>query len=100
MAIAMELRVPMRASKLFASVALAASVWSVAQDASPPLGQSSPQSSSQTSSQTKARRPAHHIQIPVEDSQPEELTRAEDAIEKRDYVTAEPLLRKLVDREP
>jgi len=90
----------MRASKLFASVALAASVWSVAQDASPPLGQSSPQSSSQTSSQTKARRPAHHIQIPVEDSQPEELTRAEDAIEKRDYATAEPLLRKLVDREP
>jgi len=90
----------MRASKLFASVALAASVWSVAQDASPPLGQSSPQSSSQTSSQPKARRPAHHIQIPVEDSQPEELTRAEDAIEKRDYVTAEPLLRKLVDREP
>ena len=54
----------------------------------------------QSSSQTKARRSAHHIQIPVEDSQPEELTRAEDAIEKRDYVTAEPLLRKLVDREP
>ena len=98
MAIAMELPVPMRVGKFFGSKALvmALALCSVAQDAPLPAGQSPPQSSSPT----KARRSVHHIQIPVEDSQPEELTRAEDAIEKRDYATAEPLLRKLVDREP
>src|SRR6267378_5862210 len=98
MAIAMELPVPMRVGKFFGSKALvmALALCSVAQDAPLPAGQSPPQSSSPT----KARRSVHHIQIPVEDSQPEELTRAEDAIEKRDFVTAEPLLRKLTDREP
>src|SRR5258707_749762 len=93
MAIAMELPVPMRVGKFFGSKALvlALALCSLAQDAALPAGQSSPQ----PSSQAKARRSVHHIQVPVEDSQPEELTRAEDAIEKRDYATAEPLLRKL-----
>ncbi|MGB6401278.1 MAG: tetratricopeptide repeat protein [Candidatus Sulfotelmatobacter sp.] len=44
----------------------------------------------------------HHIQVEDEDSptQPVELTQAESAIEKRDYAAAEPLLRKLLDRQP
>jgi tetratricopeptide (TPR) repeat protein len=80
---------------------MAAGVGSVAQDASPPAGQSS-QASSQSSSQPAGHRSGHHIQVPVEDSptQPAELTAAESAIEKKDYATAEPLLRKLLDREP
>jgi tetratricopeptide (TPR) repeat protein len=40
------------------------------------------------------------VQVPVDDSQPEELTKAESAIEKHDYAAAEPLLRKFVEREP
>jgi tetratricopeptide (TPR) repeat protein len=93
----------MGAGKLFASVTLAlVSVCSGAQDANPPAGQpshSAPQSSSSSSSQ-QGHRSVHHIQVPVEGSQPEELTHAESAIEKRDYAVAEPLLRKLVEREP
>ena len=93
----------MRASKLFAGVMLimAAGVGSVAQDASPPAGQSA-QASSQSSSQPAGHRSGHHIQVPVEDSptQPAELTAAESAIEKKDYASAEPLLRKLLNREP
>jgi tetratricopeptide (TPR) repeat protein len=37
--------------------------------------------------------------VPIEDSQPLELTEAEAAIEKKDYAAAEPLLRKLVARD-
>jgi tetratricopeptide (TPR) repeat protein len=44
----------------------------------------------------------HHIRVPEEDSptQPAELTAAEAAIEKKNYPAAEPLLRKLVERDP
>jgi Flp pilus assembly protein TadD len=75
------------------------SVCSVAQDAGPPVRQASPQSSS---SSNQAHRSAHHVQVEDEDSQtqPAELTQAEAAIDKRDYAAAEPLLRKLVEREP
>ena len=79
---------------------------SVAQDAGPPSGQSSPQSSSQSSSDSsskpKAHRSDHHIQVEDDSSpsQPAELTEAESAIDKQNYAAAEPLLRKLVDREP
>jgi tetratricopeptide (TPR) repeat protein len=92
----------MRASKLFAGVmlAVAAGVGSVAQGASPPVGQSPSQASSQSSSQNQGHRSGRHIQVEVESSQPEELTQAETAIEKGDYATAEPLLRKLLDRDP
>src|SRR5205814_4275149 len=42
-----------------------------------------------------------HHKIAVEDpSSPPELLQAESAIEKKDYVTAEPLLKKVVDRDP
>jgi Tfp pilus assembly protein PilF len=89
---------------------LTASVCPVGQEASAPPGQPASQSSSQSSSepssqsssQPQAHRAVHHIQVEDEDSQsqPVELTRAETAIDKRDYAAAEPLLRKLVDREP
>ena len=94
----------MEASKLFACclLALTAGVCSVGQDAGPPFAPPSPPSSSQSSSQPHSRRSVHHVQVPDDDSpaQPEELTAAEAAIEKKDYAAAEPLLRKLVDREP
>jgi len=42
-----------------------------------------------------------HHKIAVEDpSHPPELTKAEAAIEKQDYVTAEPLLKTVVERDP
>jgi len=104
MEIVVALRVPMGASKLFAAMMLAvtAGVCLAAQDASPAAGQSPSQSSSQSSSQTKAHRSVHHIQVPLEDdpAQPPELSRAEAAIEKRDYSAAEPLLHGLVERDP
>src|SRR5216684_857432 len=98
MEIATELRGPMRAGKILAGVVLVAisGAWSMAQDASPPAGQSSPQSSSKS----QGHRSGHRVHVPVEDSQPEELTQAETAIEKQDYAAAEPLLRKLVERQP
>ena len=89
---------------MFAAMMLAvtAGVCLAAQDASPAAGQSPSQSSSQSSSQTKAHRSVHHIQVPLEDdpAQPPELSRAEAAIEKRDYSAAEPLLHGLVERDP
>jgi tetratricopeptide (TPR) repeat protein len=104
----------MGASKFFAGclLVLVAGTGLVAQDAgatsgqaaSPAASQTSPQtpsqSSSPTQSQGQAHRPVHHIQVEVEDSQPQELIDAEAAIEKRDYAAAEPLLRKLLEREP
>src|SRR5215469_906026 len=42
-----------------------------------------------------------HHRVAVEDaSQPEELSEAETAIEKNDYSAAEPLLKKIVERDP
>src|SRR5437899_11267210 len=42
-----------------------------------------------------------HHKVAVEDpSSPPELTQAEAAIEKKDYATAEPLLKTVVDRDP
>jgi tetratricopeptide (TPR) repeat protein len=89
---------------------LTAGVCPVAQDAAgvsgqtagQTAGQSPSQASSQSSSPTQAHRSVHHVQVEDEDSpsQPVELTQAESAIDKRDYAAAEPLLRKLVDREP
>jgi tetratricopeptide (TPR) repeat protein len=104
----------MGASKFLAGclLVLVAGTGLVAQDAgatsgqaaSPAASQTSPQtpsqSSSPTQSQGQAHRPVHHIQVEVEDSQPQELIEAEAAIEKRDYAAAEPLLRKLLEREP
>jgi tetratricopeptide (TPR) repeat protein len=103
----MEQRDLMGASRILACCLLVvAGVCSVAQDAGPPSGQSSPPSSSQSSSDSsskpKAHRSDHHIQVEDDSSpsQPAELTQAESAIDERDYAAAEPLLSKLVDREP
>ncbi|MGA8868664.1 MAG: tetratricopeptide repeat protein, partial [Candidatus Sulfotelmatobacter sp.] len=41
-----------------------------------------------------------HYKIPVEDSQPVELTQAENAIQRRNYAAAEPLLHQAIDRDP
>jgi tetratricopeptide (TPR) repeat protein len=40
-----------------------------------------------------------HYKVPAEGGQPRELTQAEESIEKRDYAAAEPLLRKVTDRD-
>jgi tetratricopeptide (TPR) repeat protein len=44
-------------------------------------------------------RTIRHYKVPVEGSQPEELSKAEDAIQKNDYAAAEQLLRKFVDHD-
>jgi tetratricopeptide (TPR) repeat protein len=105
---AMERPGPMGAGKVLAGclLLLTAGVCSVAQDANLPSGQGSSQSSSQPSSESsskpQAHKSPHHIQVEDEDSpaQPAELTQAESAIEKGDYSAADPLLRKLVERQP
>jgi tetratricopeptide (TPR) repeat protein len=105
----------MGASRLLATslLVLTAGACALVQDAPPPSAQSSAPSSSTEPSPpappdqpvpertgTNSHRSVHHIQVPVEDSQPLELTQAEAAIEKQSYATAEPLLRRLLDREP
>ena len=90
----------------FLLLLLTAAVCSVAQDTIPASGQASSQPSSQSSSESsskpQAHRAAHHIQVEDEDSpaQPAELTQAESAIEKGNYAAAEPLLQKLLERQP
>jgi tetratricopeptide (TPR) repeat protein len=102
----MEQRDLMGASRILAGCLLVAGMCSVAQDAGPPSQQSSPPSSSQSSSDSsskpKAHRSDHHIQVEDDSSpsQPAELTQAESAIDKQNYAAAEPLLRKLLEREP
>jgi tetratricopeptide (TPR) repeat protein len=79
----------------------------MAQDAGTAAGQApvseqpaaSSHNTSTHSSSSQTRKSTHHVQVPVDNSQPEELTQAESAIEKHDYATAEPLLRKLVARD-
>ncbi|HUJ95885.1 MAG TPA: tetratricopeptide repeat protein [Terriglobales bacterium] len=41
-----------------------------------------------------------HVRVEEESSWPPELTQAESSIEKKDYTAAEPLLRKVIDRDP
>jgi tetratricopeptide (TPR) repeat protein len=73
----------------------------------PPANQNQPavdQSSSQSGqegSSGKPHRAGHHIRVRDEDSpaEPTELTQAEAAIDKQNYAAAEPLLRKLVERD-
>ena len=45
-------------------------------------------------------RTIRHTRVVEQGSQPPELTQAEDAIQKGNYATAEPLLQKVVDRDP
>src|SRR5579863_2832278 len=104
-AAAMGRRDPMRASKVLAGcvLMLAAGGCVAAQNSSPPADEPAAKAASQASQpaekDSRSRRPSHHIQIPVEDSQPVELTRAETAIEKKDFASAEALLRKAVEHD-
>jgi tetratricopeptide (TPR) repeat protein len=51
--------------------------------------------------QTSSNKTVRHHKVAVEDSsQSAELTKAEAAIEKKDYATAEPLLKKVVAAQP
>lgn len=82
--------------------------------APPPQSQSSSSSSSSPSSsdqntqapsdnnESSSRHSHHRVRVPVdnEDSQPEELTDAESAIDKKDYVSAETLLQAFVQHDP
>lgn len=81
----------MRASTFAVGCVLVlATGWlTVAQEAAAPAAE--PASSS--------RRSSHHVKVPLEDSQPIELTQADAAIEKKDYAAAEGFLRKLLDRD-
>jgi len=94
----------MGVSKHLAGVllALSAIACAAAQDVNAPAGQTSSPPSAQSSSSSLPHRSAHHNQVPVDDDagQSPELSRAEAAIEKKDYPDAESLLRKLVEREP
>jgi Tfp pilus assembly protein PilF len=94
MAVAMELRVPMSASKLLAQtlLLLAACACAAAQEATQAPSQAPTSSSG-------SHRSGHHVQVPVEDSQAAELTLAEAAIEKKNYAAAESLLHKAVERD-
>ena len=92
----------MGASRILAGCLLVAGMCSVAQDAGQSSPPSSSQSSSDSSSKPKAHRSDHHIQVEDDSSpsQPPELSQAESAIDKQNYAAAEPLLRKLLEREP
>src|ERR1700751_3548881 len=57
--------------------------------------------SSLLSAQSTSGKTVRHHKVAVEDpSSPPELIQAEAAIEKQDYVTAEPLLKKVVTDDP
>jgi tetratricopeptide (TPR) repeat protein len=95
---------------LVCSLISCAMAQDAAQPPSPPL-QSLPQSSEQgPSPQTSSplgdssskHRGTRHVRVEDEQSpsQPDDLTQAEAAIDKRDYSAAEPLLRTVVARDP
>jgi Tfp pilus assembly protein PilF len=70
-----------------------------------PPGKTSPAQTSTTQTihektGPNSSRTIRHTRITEQGSQPPELTLAEDAIQKRDYATAEPLLRKVVESDP
>ena len=56
----------------------------------------------QTRAQTVSStgKAVRHVRVEEESSWPPELTQAESSIEKKDYTAAEPLLRKVIDRDP
>src|SRR5215472_15240754 len=74
----------------------------------PPPGRSSPQNSDSTqqsqgesSSSRKAnRKTAHRTTVAEEEAPPDELTKAEDLIQKKNFAEAEPLLHKVIEQDP
>ena len=94
----------MGANKLLSSCLLVLTVagCAFAQDASPPAASAAAESNApgQAKKESSSHRSAHHIQVAVDDSPAStELTRAESEIEKRNYAAAEPILRKLVEKD-
>jgi Tfp pilus assembly protein PilF len=84
-----------------ATFSLAAMVVSPAQSQPSTQEASSPQEQSDSSSSSKANhKAAHHTTVAEEVGPPAELTKAEDLIQKQAYADAEPLLRKVVERDP
>jgi tetratricopeptide (TPR) repeat protein len=77
---------------------------SVAQDSGQPQSgapQPPSQSSSPSSTSSGTHPKTHRVQVPDEDAaQPAELTQAEAAIEKKQYVAAQALLHKFLERNP
>lgn len=71
-----------------------------APSSSTPPGSSSSTQTIHERTGPNSTRTIRHTTIVEQGSQPPELTQAEDAIQKRDYASAEPLLRKVVDRDP
>jgi tetratricopeptide (TPR) repeat protein len=63
------------------------------------IANTNPPSTQSSSGAGGSQRSAHHVKVPVDDAQPTELTQAETAIEKKDYATAEGLLRAFVARD-
>ena len=61
---------------------------------------SSPASASSSAPGTKSGQTGHRTKVAEEVGPPAELTKAEDLIQKRDYASAQPLLRKVVNDDP
>jgi tetratricopeptide (TPR) repeat protein len=57
-------------------------------------------SSSSKPAHHKTAASTHHVEVPEEATPSPELAKAEALIEKKDYVAAEPLLRKVIDSDP
>jgi len=79
------------------------SAWAQSANQSSQSSEQSGSSSAQTIHERTgpySSRTIRHIKVPVESSAPPELTQAEDAIQKQDYSSAEPLLHKVLDHDP
>src|SRR6202140_2817031 len=110
----MELRVPMAAAKFAVHRLLALAMLVLAFDWCHSAVAQSTQQSSQSSDQSGSSstqvvhertgpyssRTIRHSKIPVESSAPQELTQAEDAIQKQDFSSAGPFLHKVLARDP
>jgi len=92
------------------TVIVAAALWAstipaFGQDSSQPPSGSPPNpsdaaSAGSSSSQKGSHKTVHHVRVAEDASSPPELSKAEDFIQKQKYADAEPLLRKVVERDP
>jgi tetratricopeptide (TPR) repeat protein len=88
---------------LLAGVAGAVAGGQTASPASPSDqtdSQSQTDGSSSSTPRKKGTNSGHHIKVAEEVGPPPELTKAEELIQRRDYASAEPLLQKVVSRDP
>jgi tetratricopeptide (TPR) repeat protein len=73
---------------------------SAAPSSSAPPGSTSSTETIHEKTGPNSSRTIRHTRVVQQGPQPPELAQAEDAIQKRDYAAAEPLLRKVVDHDP